>query len=96
MDSTREAPIAKDDIRDVLSALGPWQLTLKVMEMVKLTRRARAHHVNSYLDANDREVGLSTRYSSFAMAVEDILWVAKPLLSLPIPRVDFRRYEADV
>jgi hypothetical protein len=53
-------------------------------------------HVNCNLDGNDCEVRLSARYSSSAMAVEDILWDARPLLALPIPRVDFRRCEADV
>lgn len=54
------------------------------------------HHVNSDLNANDCEVGLSARYSLPAMAVEDILWDIRPPFALSISRVDFRRYQTDV
>jgi len=52
--------------------------------------------VNSYLDANDCEVGLPTRYSSSAMAVKVIFWDTRYLFALSIPGVDFRGYQADV
>ena len=52
--------------------------------------------MNSYLDANDCEVGLSTRYSPSAMAAEDILWDTRHLFILSIPGSSFWRYKTDV
>ena len=50
----------------------------------------------AYMNADDCVLRLGTRRFSLAMAVEDILWGARPLIALSFPRVDYWRHQADV